>query len=1017
MRAAFAALLGAMMLAIAALGCGGGSPDSEGTGTGCQAGTETCACGAGNTCSTGLACENGSCVVCPSNQVDCPCAAGSCTGTLVCDASSKKCRSPKACECAPKQVCERLDGLDAVCKPACDPGFDWNANTSKCDPQQTGTSCATSGTGAIGGQCAEVHKACTVIGSRAECGACLSGYKVQGTVCVAVKRCADLDCTTQKRDCVEATTSVDARCTDCQSGYVLAGTSCVDGASCQSCDAQNRQCLAPGSCGECKVGYTLTGGQCVAALTCTGSQQPSCGDRVCVDSSPARCGDACKDPSKRWNGTACVARMTCATLTCLGGQVCVEGHDGNVGGDGGTATNAVDATCSSTCPAGQGVNGGRCVTCASAITCDATQHFTGVVVAEASTSNAACFCEPSPGYFFSNTGATSGQAVPCDADGDGFTNDRVHGLLSSADSITQRKANCSAKVVDRAEFVFASGTSTQYAIGDTAPMSQSSSPAVQLPLYESNRNDGEIGANRATPYGTEDVSTVNSLTKGCGLKVDGSGLPEDLDDNGAPDVSQGATGVSQPSGYVVAASAIPSGLARSSSAALTAIYEKYAIYAHYRELYRVTVEPNVGNASTFKLVVRERPMGAQAANRIAFPEVTCRRADDPHVNNAPYDGTSTAWNRGLTSGRADISETGATADFAWVGRGLGTRDSASTPRFRNHLSWKCVKAVSEADADAESAMIAHHYEWVARSTIDVTPGEPAFSRWVTDGTKYRDIANNVWTSLKRAVEYSFADAPTDRVFRPWIYRVTAATGGYYSAQSAARNSTTVGDVFWMEHRYVPHRGYQRPASGNDARWVTDYEVGCVNECAFDGPARCAQSKANLVVSTAPVGSGTIAYFATPRDYASTTTSPVLELLGGTAYQYLTTDDGRFACTNEMPSVWAAGQYGTYRCGCSGTTAGAACEIGCTTGPGVVNELTTSSDFNIDTRAGAWVCAAPVLASEVRGSSSPMPSGTMTGGGFRLRGTVSDATFGAFESGPGTAESARTTLGARTLWSR
>lgn len=877
-----------------------------------------------------------------------------------------------------------------------------------------------SGTGAIGGQCAEVHKECNVIGSRAECGACLAGFKVQGTVCVAVKRCADLDCATQKRDCVEATTSADARCSDCQAGYVPAGTSCVDAASCQSCDAQNRDCLSAGSCGGCKVGYTLTGGQCVAALTCTGAQQPSCGDRVCVDSVPARCGDACKDPSKRWNGTACVARLTCAALTCSSGQVCVEGRDGTVGGDGGAATNAVDAACSSTCPSGQGVNGGRCVTCASAITCDATQHFTGVVVAEASTSNAACFCEPSPGYFFSNTGATSGQAVPCDGDGDGFTNDRVHGLLTSTDSITQRKANCSPKVVDRVEFVFASGASTQYAIGDTAPMSQSSSPATTLPLYESARNDGESGANRATTYGAEDVATITSLTKACAVKVDGSGLPEDLDDNGAPDVSQGATGVNAPGGaYLVTASALPSGLARSSSAALTALYAKYAIYAHYRELYRVTVEPNVGNTTTFKLVVRERPMGAQAANRVAFPEVTCRRADDPHVNNAPYDGTSTAWNRGLTSGRADISETGATADFAWVGRGLGTFDSPSTPRFRNHLSWKCVKAVSEADADAESAMIAHHYEWVVRSTVNVTPGEPAYWRWVTDGTKYPD-GSVVSTALKRAVQYSYADGSTDRVFRPWIYRVTAATGGYFVAQSAARNSTTVGDVFWMEHRYVPHRGYQRPATGNDAPWVTDYELGCINECAFDGPARCAQSKAGLAVATAPVGNGVLASFAnlsTDSNAYSSCSRPALEFLGGTPYQYLTTADGRFACTNEMPSVWAAGQNGAYRCGCSGTTAGAACEIGCTTGPGVANELTTSSDFNIDTRAGAWVCAAPVLVSEVRGTSSPMPSGTMTGGGFRLRGTVSDATFGAFETGPGTAESATTTLGGRTLWSR
>ena len=1031
-RAAAFAFIAALLVAFAATGCGGEPPPADPPSPVCEAGTETCSCAASSSCNAGLSCENGACVVCPASQVDCPCVAGACEGTLVCDTGSKKCRSPEACACAPKQICERLDGKDATCKPACEPGYDWNGTTGKCDPKQVGTTCGQSGDGAIGAQCTELHKECRVILSRAECGGCLLGYKAQGSLCVAVKRCSELTCAAQKRACIEATSSEDARCGDCNSGYVLAGTTCVEAASCSACDSQNRTCVGAGSCGDCKVGYTLAGGQCVASLTCTGTQRPSCGDRVCVEGTPARCGDACTDPTKRWNGTTCDTRITCSTLSCTTNQVCVEGRDGATAGDGGVATNAVDATCASQCPAGQGVIGGRCVQCASSVSCDTTQNFTGTVVAEASSAGAACFCEPATGYFFSNTGATANRAVPCDADGDGFTNDRVHGLLSSTDPSTRRKANCSPRVVDRAEFVFASGLSTQYAIGDTAPMSQSATGATELPLYESARNDGEgTQTLRATRYGNEDVATINSLTKACALRPGTSGLPEDLDDNGAADVSQGATGDFQGATFVVRASPLPTGLSRSASPALVALYAKYALYAHYRELYRVTVEPNTNNASTFKIVVRERAIAAGAADRIAFPEIACRRADDPHVINAPYDGASSAWNRGLTGDRTDISSTGATADFAWVGRGVGTFDSPSTPRFRHHATWKCVTLVDDAAALQETAMLAEHYERVARADSNVA--EPRFSRWVHDGATATDFP-----ALKRRVDYSFAELSSpDERYRPEFYQPSAA-GGFYASTSIARGLVAVGDVVWMAQPYLPHRAYQR-GSGADPRgpWVTDYELGCINECAFDGPARCAQAKAQLTVTTAPVGSiaiGTDQLSTSYVQYASNSNGTqdlkngrhsVRSYLGGTPYQYLTTADARFACTNESArgTVWASGSNGRYRCGCSGSTAGASCEVGCATGPGVARELATTGFFSIDTRFGLWMCAAPTLTSEVLvATSSPSygvaaSSGVMSGGGFKLRGGVSDATFGAFGAGPGTPQSTSVTTGTRTLWSR
>ncbi len=1016
MRAAALVLVAAIALAVAALGCGGGDPAVETPSGGCTAGTETCACGPSDACNAGLACSNGACVKCPASQADCPCVAGTCEGTLVCDTGTKKCRAPQPCACAPKQICERLDGRDAVCKPACDPGYDWNANTSKCDPKQTGTTCASSGDGAIGAQCAEVHKECKVVGSRAECGACLSGYKAQGSICVAVKQCAELNCFAQSRTCIEATTSEDARCGECVPGFVAAGTACVPASSCQTCDAQNRTCVSAGVCGDCKAGFLLVNQVCEAALTCTGAQRPSCGDRVCVEGTPARCGDACTDPTKRWNGTACVPRVTCAPGTCAANQLCVEGRDGTTGSDGGVATNAVDALCASTCPVDYGVIDGRCVQCASSVRCDTTRNFTGTVIAEGTSPGSSCFCEPAAGYFFSSTGATANQAVPCDGDGDGFTNDRVHGLLNAPDSSTRRKANCTPKQVDRAEFVFVSGASTQYAIGDAVPMSQSASGASPLPLYESARNDGEGGQSvRVTAYGSEGVEGINSLTKACGLRPGATGAPEDLDDNGAPDVAQGATGDFQGASFVVRASPLPAGLDRAASPALAALYAKYALYAHFRELYRVSVEPNVGNATTFKFVIRERPVAAGAAHRISFPEISCRRGDDPHVVNAPYDGTTTAWNRGMTRDRADISTTGATADFAWVGKGLGTFDSPTTPRFRNHLTWKCVQLVDPDLASQETAMLAEHYERVAAAGRS---WGTEVNRWVRDGVNGTDF-----TGTKRLIEYYGTDDQSQAAaFAPAFFRPSAVFSGAVSVASVTGG--LLGDVFWMAQRYVPHRAYKRTNEADPrGPWVSDYELGCINECAFDGPARCAQSRAQITVSTPPAGSVERVDGFQNSNYP-TVKKPLREFLGGKAYGYLTTDDGRFACTNEAYSVWANGSAGAYRCGCSGATAGASCEQGCAVGAGVANELGVAPNFQIDTRGGMWACVAPTLTSEVLWSPAgtsfgvSRPAGVMSGSGFRLRGAVSDATFGAFASGgPGTAEAAYVTTGTRTLWSR
>lgn len=201
----------------------------------CPPGELNCACGAGDTCSAGNVCASGVCVVstcvegtetcpcragdpkcdgtaycdgtnlcraCADDVVGCPCnTGGACTGSAVCDTASMKCRAPKSCAelrtagtCVANQACvEATNGADAVCTAgACVTGYRWNGTTcvqctsGDCSMEPT---CSTDGGADF---CSMVNKACVRQGQVDSCGACLPGFTADSAGnCVAAPTCGN----------------------------------------------------------------------------------------------------------------------------------------------------------------------------------------------------------------------------------------------------------------------------------------------------------------------------------------------------------------------------------------------------------------------------------------------------------------------------------------------------------------------------------------------------------------------------------------------------------------------------------------------------------------------------------------------------------------------------------------------------------------------------------------------------------------------------------------------------------
>ncbi|WP_373046644.1 MopE-related protein [Vulgatibacter sp.] len=234
--------------------------------------------------------------------------------------------------------------------------------------------------GSILATCRAEHRECFDAGQGASCTLCLGGYVEEDGACRPVKACADLDCGSESRSCVEGGSRADAQCGGClpgaaigENGCVLrtcedgvpgsiAGTcaeqmrNCVDTAeteascggcwsgfveragSCQpvrtcadlGCVAAGRSCIPASagqdaSCGACRAGFEEIGGSCapIPDASCTAGAgtdiSAACEDesRSCDGAvSPARCGDCQGETALDPERGTCVERVACAELGC-----------------------------------------------------------------------------------------------------------------------------------------------------------------------------------------------------------------------------------------------------------------------------------------------------------------------------------------------------------------------------------------------------------------------------------------------------------------------------------------------------------------------------------------------------------------------------------------------------------------------------------------------------------------------------------------------------------------------------
>ena len=122
-------------------------------------------------------------------------------------------------------------------------------------------------------ECELDHRECIegVGASDAQCGGCLSGYRLANGACVTITTCGDLACALEHRDCIEHTGSSDASCGTCILGYRLMAAACIEVQDCNdvNCDASHRECIegdpqTDATCGGCVPGYSLVVGDCVA---------------------------------------------------------------------------------------------------------------------------------------------------------------------------------------------------------------------------------------------------------------------------------------------------------------------------------------------------------------------------------------------------------------------------------------------------------------------------------------------------------------------------------------------------------------------------------------------------------------------------------------------------------------------------------------------------------------------------------------------------------------------------------
>lgn len=272
-------LVVALLLIATASACDCGGTSTAPPDAGCVAGSAACACDAG-ACDTGLSCVDDVCVACEGNGVGCPCDAAACADGLRCDEVTATCRNLLTCDtagCAERQLCDAVAGDDAVCLPACEPGFTFDPLDGSCP----GTpSCDPDAPGSIVVLCEAAGRICDDSTLDVDCGDCLPDFVLFNDDCVS-NDCLGFDCEGRGRVCaVDPVTNLES-CGGCDDSHVLdpSNDTCVDRLTCADspCEAptprcdeatlgSNRVCRAVANCPATQV--ETAAGACVACTAC-----------------------------------------------------------------------------------------------------------------------------------------------------------------------------------------------------------------------------------------------------------------------------------------------------------------------------------------------------------------------------------------------------------------------------------------------------------------------------------------------------------------------------------------------------------------------------------------------------------------------------------------------------------------------------------------------------------------------------------------------------------------------------
>jgi len=343
-------------------------------------------------------------------------------------------------------------------------------------------------------------------------------------------------CDAAQRECTPNAACNDATCGDCLAGYVDEGGTCVAAQfqDCATCAAQFRACdtVAGGTvCGDCIAGYGELAGACEPIPSCEetapGSIVQQCDqlNRECVPATadaPAQCGDCITDYIEAVGLDGCIFADSCASDgDCAGTDVCIQ-----LGADG-------DPLCQpAPCPDGEAWDR-TTDSCRSCPSCAAGPALTGDVW-PATDASGNCVCETNDGHFW-DPSSSGIEGLPCDADGDGWTNAKLLQVLATASASQGAPAddwslllnvNCSPTTIDGITLVNEWGQSHPVTLTDLGVQT------ATLTLYESDRNDRDTDAMLPTlgdrPFAPEEV---NALTKTCAAGVD-------LNDNGTSDAAE-----------------------------------------------------------------------------------------------------------------------------------------------------------------------------------------------------------------------------------------------------------------------------------------------------------------------------------------------------------------------------------------------------------------------------------------------------------------------------------------------